>query len=384
MSTNNTTNTNTPGGNAKGRRIFIGIVAVAVVAVIAVFGIRNMSENVGSDDVVIIGAILPLTGKFAGAGNGVRVGLEFAIRELNAKGSVSYKIEYYDTQSEAKNALAGYSRMKNLNKVKFFITNTSDHSLIIKPDAIKNGSLLFCITPHVDITKENQQLVFRCTNTSEDDVITQVEYINNTLRAKRIFHYTMNTEAGLDYDKFYKKHLGANFIGTCVYEEDVGTLRNIATVNTYKKADCILINGNTPALGFLIRILREGGYVGSIIANSTFNQPSIIAAAGDYARTVSFSDYDFPYRSIQHKIWNEKSLVTYQSSFTLMSYHSYGIIRIFDKIYSTGIHSPREIGKQLSETKNYEIKAGEEVLVFTTKDGGISPRLHMSTFSDNN
>ena len=101
------------------------------------------------------------------------------------------------------------------------------------------------------------------------------------------------------------------------------------------------------------------------------------------ADTVSFVIFDFPYHSKQHNIWNETALVKYNASFTFNSYFNYGALRIFDEIYSSKNYSNLEIGKRLSEEKTYKIKAGEEFLEFTAKDGGIAARMRIGKLSDN-
>ena len=56
---------------SKNTKIIFGIAVIVVVAVIAVFGIINQRGKNNEDNVVTIGAILPLTGKFADSGNSI-------------------------------------------------------------------------------------------------------------------------------------------------------------------------------------------------------------------------------------------------------------------------------------------------------------------------
>ena len=213
---------------------------------------------------------------------------------------------------------------------------------------------------------------------STDDANCQIDYISNSLKPDRVFFYTFNNETGSELEKYFRKELGTRLTGTCFYDEDIERLRNVATANTYGNADCITIYGFTPALGRLIKLLREGGYTGAIVASTGFNQPSVLDIVGDYAKSVSFADYDFPWQSKQHKIWNDEALATYKTSFSISSYQAYGAFRVFDELYSAGHHSPRDIGAQLSKDKVYGFKAGEEALAFTTHtDGGITSRLCM-------
>ena len=383
MSANSTAN-NTFGGNAKIKRIIFGMIAVAAVAICTVVGLTGCGKP--SDDgkkVVKIGAILPLTGKFANVGNAMKAGLERATREIQSDRNTVYKIEYYDTQSEAKNALTGYNRLKNINKINVFFTAPSDHAFAFKPEIIKDGGLLFAVAPHLEITKDNEQLVFQPFNSSENESAYLLQYVFDELKSERLFVYSHNTEAGATYANYFQERLGADLVGICLFEEDAAMLRNISTANTYKNADCIMVCGLTSGMGLLIKFIRENGYSGPIVSNIGFSFPAVLASAGDYSKSVTFVDYDFPYASSQHKAWNDGSLSAYNTSFTFQAYLAYGALCIFDDIYASGVCLPEEIGKHLSVEQTYIVKAGEESFEMTTHtDGGITARLRMNSTSE--
>ena len=371
-----TSSTNTKGGNVKLKKIVFGIVAVVAVAVSTIVGLTGCGKS-GDEgkEVVKIGAILPLTGKDAESGNGTKAGLEIALREINANSEIKYAIEYYDTKSEAKNAPMGYTRLKSVDKINIFFTSTSSHSLTLKPLAIKDSSLLICNSAHIGITKDNAKMVFRsmCAATEQAECI--MNYITDSLQSKKVFVYSYNDESAHDFQKALQMGLTNNLLGTCVYEEDLLALRNISTSHTYLEADCIVVIGSTPAQGLLVKLIRESGYAGSILAHGAFSVPSIVAAAGNYAQTVDFVDYNFPYNSEQHNEWDEITLKKYKTAFSGYSYMAYGVFHILNQIHESGVNATYDIGNRLSEAKTYAISG----IKFTTHpDGGITAPLRMN------
>jgi branched-chain amino acid transport system substrate-binding protein len=356
------------------KKIWIGLTAVIIIVGLGWFFLGKQEDK--KQETIKIGAVLPLTGKFADAGNSVKAGLEIAIRELQKTSNKKYDVIYYDTKSEVKNAISGYQKLKSVDKVNLYFTNVSDHCLALKPLAIKDSTLLFCIASHTEITNNNANLVFRPTNTGVDEANYMINYITDSLHDKKIFFYAFNTEAGIDLEKAFKEKLSANLIGTCLYDEDMSIVRNITTASTFKNADCIAVIGYTPIMGRIIKSLRESGYKNPILTNVGFNTPSVIESTGDYAKSVLYVDYDFPYKSKQHFERDSIALANYHTSFTVMSYVSFGSLFIIDDALNNVNGKATDIGKYISKHGEYDI----EGMKFTSHpDGSITSVLKFCT-----
>jgi branched-chain amino acid transport system substrate-binding protein len=351
-----------------------GLLAVIVIVVAVFLGLYFLGNKKGSEtpEVVRIGAILPLTGKFADAGNSVKAGLEIAIRELNESSNNKFKAIYYDTQSEVKNTITGYSKLKGTDKCEFIFSSMSDHCLALKPLIIKDSVIMFCIASHPEITKDNHQLAFRPANTGTDEADFMVEYVKNNITSNNIFVYSYNADAGLELEKRFKSDLSDKVKGTTIYEEDLNAVRNIASKARYKDADIIVVIGYSPTMGSVIKSLRESGFKGEIITNSGFNNPSVLNVVGDYAKGILYTDYDFPYQTKEHKMRDSIALADYKSSFSSLSYMSYVPMFLLDSAYKTGNYTTKQIGEFLSIEREYDVKGAK----FTAnKDGDIKPQL---------
>ena len=351
------------------KKLWIGLIAVVLVIVIGL-GWWFLGKQEKKEETVKIGAVLPLTGKYADAGNSVKAGLEISIRELEKTSDKKYDIIYYDTKSEVKNAVSGYQKLKSIDKVSIYFTNMSDHCLALKPLAIQDTSLLFCIASHAEITNNNANLVFRPANTGIDEANYMIDYITESINDPKIFFYAFNTEAGIDLANTFKEKLSTNLTGTCLYDENVSIVRNITTKSYFKDANCIVVIGFSPIMGLIVKSLRESGYKNLILTNVGFNNPSVIESAGDYAKSVLYVDHDFPYNSKEHSVRDSIALTEFRASFTVMSYVTFASLFIIDDaLHNVNGKNMMDVGKYISTHGEYNI----EGMKFTPHlDGSIT------------
>lgn|GEM_PF-1309440 len=359
-------------------KIVIAVVAVVAVAAIAFFGIRNqMRKRTGDETVIKIGAILPLTGINADAGNSVKVGLELGINDVNSAGKQKYQLICYDTKSEAKQAVQGFQKLNSVDKAQYYFTTLSDNSLAIKPLAISNKQVLFCLASHNLITKDSKSLVFRPINTGVDEAIFLTQYIKNRVKPSKILFYIFNTEAGADVKRIYEKEFDPARRKFIVYDDGTFHTKDITTPANFSGFDCILIVGYSPTMGVLVKNLREAGYKGRIIANLGFNNQSVIKAAGKYADGIWYNDYDFPYDATFYKnmvLAAQKQ----QSNFTALSFIAYSCVKLIDMMSYQSDKTPTNVAMHISNAKEVKIN---EVFFYPHPNGSITSKYKMRKIS---
>lgn len=358
----------------KNKKSLIALGVIVVLAIVGI-GIYKNRQQTADDNVVRIGAILPLTGKYADTGKSVMAGIELAkIKLAEQFGKILIDVSYYDTKSEVKNAVIGYNKLASLNGTHIFFTTLSDNSLALKKCAIQDGNLLFCIASHTDITKDNHKLVFRPINTGDDEAKFLVKYLKNVVCPKKVFFYIFNTEAGVAVEKIFREELSDRIIGINMYSDDYSALRNVTTASTFNDADCVVVVGYSPTMGIIVKYLREAGYSNEIVANLGFNNPSTIKAAGGYANGIWYNDYAYPYNSSEYQDKKKFALENYHSEFTALSYIAYSCIGILSEIVPALGQDPVVIGEELSKEGQFDI----EGVVFTThEDGSITSEYQM-------
>lgn len=333
------------------------------------------------NDVIKIGAILPLTGKYADSANGVKAGVEMAVRELNDSiGYNKYEILYYDTSSDPKLAITGYRKLRTSKKINYFITTNTDHSLAIKPLAIKDQVLLVCVASSAEITNNNNNLIFRPCNTSRDEAKSMVENLEHQDSIDRIIVYSQNNDAGLAYKKAFNQYYKGTIDYWYLYETDNNNIRNIVPITELKNEDCIVVLGFVPTMGTIIKTIKEYGYQGNIISNPGFNTPSVLNVAGNAANGVKYLDYNFPYETDVHKQREAICKKEFNISFSALSYMSLTAIKLIDRaINEIGNNDPIAVGDFLSQKDVYYKVDGAEF--YTDGFGGIIPSLVLKEYN---
>lgn len=353
--------------------IIFGVLALILFGIVFHYRITHRPDNA-----IHIGAILPLTGQFANAGNAVRAGLEFAAEKINAKFPNRISIDYYDTKSEAKNAIMGYNRLKSLLGIHIFFTTLSDHSLILKPMVIKEDDILFCIASHSEILNDAQKCIFQLADTSKDEAECLCDAINSSSNLNRVYYYGLNTDAGIDFERTFHARLGNRLVGSSFYDDNYEMIKNIIAQNSNKQLDCILVVGYAPAMGYLIRTVRESGYEGPIWANVGYNTKSVIESAGAFATTVHYVDYDFPYASACHHEYDTRARQQFGTSYNALSYLAMGGENIVNELIHGNLN---EFKNQLLQDREFVF---DDVKFKTSPTGSITVNLILTSLSGDN
>lgn len=342
----------------KNKKLLICLGIVVLLGLVAI-GIFKNRQQAADDNVIRIGAILPLTGRFGNMGNLIRAGLEEGRSD-------SMRILYFDTKSEVRLNVDGYRHLADTCNI--FVTTTSEGALTLKPLTLQDEKLLLGIASHAEIVSDNKKLVVRPLNTGRDEAKFLVDYILKQ-NLKEVYIYSQNIEAGLDFVKIMKDGIGESIIGVTYFEDNYEALRSILSEKFHKNAKCIVIYGYAPIMGSIAKILRESNYDGQIISTTGFGTAASQSAAGEAAQSVPYVDYDFPYESPEYQTMNERSLKSYNTPFTSACFISYAAMRILDHVIGEIGKDPKHIGLEICNDKQYTING----VTFTAHpDGSIT------------
>ena len=108
------------------------------------------------DNVIKIGAILPLTGALAGFEEEYLRGIELATRDIK---NVEVIIE--DGKGNPKESILAFNKFYNIQGIKIFLVVECPVVLAIKPLIVHKEALLFADASRPEITEENHWNIFR-------------------------------------------------------------------------------------------------------------------------------------------------------------------------------------------------------------------------------
>lgn len=250
-------------------------------------------EGTGADctieQAIPVGAALSLTGAAASYGESQRKGLELAEAELNEVGGVTYALTIEDDQTDARQGIS------------VFETLTEDSSIIIGPTL---SNTAFQAQP---VAQDASVPVLAISNTAAGiteqgdyifrDALTEQQVIPQTVRAaveafdveKVVVMYSNDDAFTEDGYKVFAQTLeedGIEVAETLTFSKADTDFRALLTEAANADPDAIMVSGLIEAAIPLVVQARELGLDVPIVGGNGFNNPQLMADAGEAAEGV--------------------------------------------------------------------------------------------------
>lgn len=218
-----------------------------------------------SDNVVNIGAILPLTGYAATNGQMSQRAIDLAIDSLNQTSKIKYKVIYEDSKSLPKDAATCYKKL-HAQGVKYLIGFGGATLYSFIPETNNKEELLFATaTPNVGIL----ELSNRCLRVYPNvPMVTGriLDYVKENGYKNVALLYIQN-EVYAGYANTFKKQIEETGQKLCFYEGyDPSTTdyKNIINKLLASKPDCIYLASTGESTGVVIRQIFTDGRMGNV------------------------------------------------------------------------------------------------------------------------
>lgn len=218
-----------------------------------------------SDNVVNIGAILPLTGYAATNGQMSQRAIDLAIDSLNQTSKIKYKVIYEDSKSLPKDAATCYKKL-HAQGVKYLIGFGGATLYSFIPETNNKEELLFATaTPNVGIL----ELSNRCLRVYPNvPMVTGriLDYVKENSYKNVALLYIQN-EVYAGYANTFKKQIEETGQKLCFYEGyDPSTTdyKNIINKLLASKPDCIYLASTGESTGVVIRQIFTDGRMGNV------------------------------------------------------------------------------------------------------------------------
>ncbi len=218
-----------------------------------------------SDNVVNIGAILPLTGYAATNGQMSQRAIDLAIDSLNQTSKIKYKVIYEDSKSLPKDAATCYKKL-HAQGVKYLIGFGGATLYSFIPETNNKEELLFATaTPNVGIL----ELSNRCLRVYPNvPMVTGriLDYVKENGYKNVALLYIQN-EVYAGYANTFKKQIEETGQKLCFYEGyDPSTTdyKNIINKLLACKPDCIYLASTGESTGVVIRQIFTDGRMGNV------------------------------------------------------------------------------------------------------------------------
>ncbi|WP_277455340.1 ABC transporter substrate-binding protein [Janibacter sp. DB-40] len=242
------------------------------------------------DAEVPVGAALSLTGAAASYGESQRNGLELAAKELNAKDGVTYDLTVEDDQTDPKQGISVFEGFVNDGASVIIGPTLSNTAFQAQPIAQEESVPVLAISNTADGITEQGDYIFR-------DSLTESQVIPQTVTTA-IEEYDLEdvvvmysnddafTESGYEVMSSALEDSDTEVTDTLTFSTTDTDFRALLTEAKTSNPDAIFVSGLIEAAIPLVTQARELGIDVPIIGGNGFNNPQLMADAGEAAEGV--------------------------------------------------------------------------------------------------
>lgn len=365
------------------------IIAIVVIVLFAGFSLTTCKnqDKKSEEEVVKIGAILPLTGNFAWLGKNAKQGIELGVMRAEKEYDINFEVIYGDSKMNPKNGVSLMNKMINVNNVDFFIVNgtTIVNSLI--PISKEHQKIMFVQTIHPNITLKSDY-TYRLYGGGDAEWKFLAENINQNPSINEIGTFMINAQYGKDSYKSLQKYLKDDVKNLFTIEYSLGEydFKNVISKNLDKinDVDAIILMGYGNEFSAILKQLKEFNYNKEIYGNIDFTFSFL--KNNKVAEGAKFVAPEF---SVNKQ--NEKTMImmnefkkAYKDDYVSWDVaNSYDNILFLSKIINlnkNSINNPEAFSEEFSKVNTFEGASGK--LDVDEKTRTIHIPLVMATLKD--
>lgn len=327
-----------------------------------------VGEGTGADCVidtpVPVGAALSLTGAAASYGESQRNGLELAAEHLEEKGGVTYDLRIEDDQTDPRQGISVFEGFVEDGVSVIIGPTLSNGAFQAQPVAQDAGVPVLAISNTADGITDQGDYIFR-------DSLTEAQVIPQTVaQAKTAFGlekvvvmYSNDdafTESGYEVFAAALEEEGVEVLDTLTFSKADTDFRPLLTEAKALEPDAVVVSALIEAAIPLVTQARELGIDVPIIGGNGFNNPKLMADAGEAAEGVVVgaawnSASDNPLNADFIAAYEEK----YGASPDQFAAQAYAGLMIIDEAVRSGCSGERDAVKEgLAGIQDFETVLG--------------------------
>ncbi|MDC5698783.1 ABC transporter substrate-binding protein [Intrasporangium calvum] len=251
---------------------------------------QGSGESCTISQAVPVGAALSLTGAAGSYGTSQQKGLELAAEQLNAKGGVKYDVKIEDDQTDPRQGITVFEGFVNGGKSIIIGPTLSNTAFQAQPVAQEGKTPVLAISNTAKGITAQGDYIFR-------DSLTEAQVIPQTVKkakekfslAKVVVMYSNDdafTKSGFEVFDAALKTEGVQVLETITFSKADTDFRALLTQAKGQSPDAIVVSGLIEAAIPLVTQARELGITVPIIGGNGFNNPKLMADAGEAAEGV--------------------------------------------------------------------------------------------------
>ena len=268
--------------------------ATALVLLLASLGISGCGKK--DDNVIKIGAVLPLTGSAAVWGENARMGLEFALDEVNESGGVNgikVRIILEDSQSDPAKAVSALQKLISTDKVSVVIGDIASSSVLaMAPIAEKEKVILFSPGASNPDISQAGKYIFRNWQSDALEGAVDAQFAYEVLGYRSISIVYVNNAYGNGLRSVFAQSfqlLGGEIPVSESFEQGATDIRSQLNKIKATNPEAVYMPGYPPEMALVLRQSTELGLELQFLSVQAFADPTILETAQNAADGVIFS-----------------------------------------------------------------------------------------------
>lgn len=242
------------------------------------------------EDAVPVGAALSLTGAAASYGESQQKGIELAQEVLGQKDGVTYDVTIEDDQTDPRQGITVFEQFVEDGTSVIIGPTLSNTAFQAQPIAQEGGVPVLAVSNTASGITEQGDYIFR-------DSLTEAQVIPQTVAQSKAAHdlqrvivmYSNDdafTESGYDVFASSLEDEGIEVIDTLTFSKADTDFRSLLTEAKNADPDAIVVSALIEAAIPLVTQARQLGIDVPIIGGNGFNNPQLMADAGEAAEGV--------------------------------------------------------------------------------------------------
>ncbi|UTX52420.1 ABC transporter substrate-binding protein [Leucobacter aridicollis] len=268
------------------------------------------------DSPVKIGAALSLTGGAGSYGASQQQGLELALAELNAADGIEYKLSIEDDASEPRQGISVMETFAGDGTSIVLGPTLSNTAVAAMPIANEAGMPVMGISTTAGGITDIGEFVFRDSLTEAQVIPQTIDAVIDEFGLKKVVVMYSNddafTESGYEVMAETLEGTDVEVLDTLTFSKADTDFRSLLTAAKDKNPDAIVVSALIEAAIPLVTQARELGIDQPIIGGNGFNNPKLMADAGDAAEGVVVGA---AWNSASDNAENQAFLAAYEEKF---------------------------------------------------------------------
>lgn len=356
--TNNKNSINIIRSMSKTQKIVLGFFIIFITIFSFLFFINKKPSNITGQDIIEIGAILPLTGNSADIGESSRKGIELCIINWNLRGGLKgrkIKSIVYDSKANPIEGKTLSTKMLAEHNPILIYTLISGVALNAKRITEHNKILHLACVGSTNLLEKTDSQTLR--NYISPKILGSeiIKAMKEKLHKNKLVVFYVNNELGRSYKNSVENASINEDVTLKVfpYEDNSNDYRSIILKADIKENDVLYVIGVGANIGRVIKQIRESGFNGTILGDANLLNQSSINNAGQAMLNVFVLDFHREKQEEYYRITRQYKdrFGTEMDVFSLLAYE--GINTIFQYIEEYDIRNYKNLARKM---ENYERK----------------------------